>query len=295
MSNGWSIYVIVLAVVTLIGCAWLLWVNRSAKMGDTTQGETLGHDFDGLKEYNNPLPAWWVWLFVVTLVFSVVYLIAYPGMGNLPGLLGWSSAGQLEAEDARAQAKYGPIFAAYFAKPVPELLGDQRAVGMGARLFAQSCATCHGSDAQGGKGYPNLTDGDWLYGGSPDTIKLTITNGRMGNMPPMGAILGEQGVREMAQHVLSLSGRDHDAEMAAVAAPKFQQLCAVCHGADGTGNQAVGAPNLTDEIWLHRGRLEDIEGQITNGRINQMPAHKDLLSEERIHLLALYVFSLSNQ
>jgi cytochrome c oxidase cbb3-type subunit 3 len=294
MSSGWSWFVIVIVVISIAGNAWLLAANRKARVGETKSGETLGHSFDGLEELNNPLPAWWVWLFVSTIVFAVGYLVLYPGLGNLPGLLGWTSSGQFDAESAVAQEKYGPIFEGYFATAIPDLLGDQRALDMGARLFANNCATCHGSDAQGGAGYPNLTDGDWLYGGDPDTIVKTISYGRIGNMPGMGAVLNEQGVKDMAQYVLSLSGREHDAEQAARAAPQFAQICAVCHGQDAKGNQAIGAPNLTDEIWLHRGRLEDIEYQISNGRINQMPAHENILSKERIHLLALHVFSLSN-
>jgi cytochrome c oxidase cbb3-type subunit 3 len=295
MSNGWSLYVIFLTVISLLGCAWLLAANRKAKSDDTTAaGETLGHEFDGLEEYNNPLPAWWSWLFVVTIIFAVVYLIAYPGLGNYPGMLGWTSVGQWEAEEERAAAAYGPIFERYYSQPIPALLADEKAVEIGSRLFAVNCSTCHGSDAQGGLGYPNLTDDDWLYGGEPETIVQTITHGRVGNMPPMGAVLkGEGEVTDLANYVLSLSGRDHDASAAARAEPAFAQLCAVCHLADGTGNRAVGAPNLTDDIWLHGGRLADIEYQIHTGRVNQMPAHRDLLSPERIHLLALYVFSLS--
>jgi cytochrome c oxidase cbb3-type subunit 3 len=294
MSNAWSLYVIFIVIISLGGCAWLLATNRKTKSGGTAPGETLGHEFDGLQEYNNPLPAWWSWLFVLTLVFAVVYLIAYPGLGNYPGVLGWTSTGQWQAEEDRAAATYGPIFAGYFSMPIPDLLGDPRAVEIGSRLFANNCATCHGSDAQGGLGYPNLTDGDWLYGGEPETIVQTITHGRIGNMPAMGLVLqGEGAVPDMAQYVLSLSGRDHDSTAAAKAEPAFGQLCAVCHLADGTGNRAVGAPNLTDDIWLHGGRLGDIEFQIENGRISQMPAHRKLLSPERIHLLALYVLSLS--
>jgi cytochrome c oxidase cbb3-type subunit 3 len=293
MTTGWSIFVIVIVVLNLGGCGWLLLANRTAKTGAKASGETLDHDFDGLQEYNNPLPAWWSWLFVLTLIFAAVYLLAYPGLGSYAGLLGWTSVGQHEAEVEQAEAIYGPIFAGYFQRPVAELVGDPRAVEIGSRLFANNCAACHGSDARGGQGYPNLTDGDWLYGGAPETVVYTITNGRIGNMPGMGPILGEEGVAQMAQYVLGLSGRDHDASAAAAAAPKFAQLCAVCHGANGTGMQNVGAPNLTDDIWLHSGKLADIEYQIQNGRINQMPAHRDILGGEKIHLVATYVLSLS--
>lgn len=294
MSIAWSAYIIALVAVALVGCAWLLAANRSAPMDGAARGDSMGHDYDGIEELNNPLPAWWSWLFWITLVFAAVYLLLYPGLGSFSGWLGWTSRSQYEAEVGRADTRYGPIFASYFARPIPDLLGDERAVEMGARLFAHNCATCHGSDARGGPGYPNLTDRDWLYGGDPDTIVQTITHGRIGNMPGLGpAIGGEQGVKNMAQYVLSLSGREHDAAMAASAAETFQTICAVCHGPEGRGNQAIGAPNLTDDIWLHRGQLSDIELQIEKGRINQMPAHANILSEQKIHLLALYVFSLS--
>ncbi len=297
MSGFWSGWIILMTVGMLIGCAWLLASNRRARLtgqGDEA-GETIDHSIDGLQEFNNPLPIWWVWLFVVTVVFAVGYLVLFPGLGTFSGTLGWTSRGQYQDERAQADARYGPIFAGYMEQPIPELVKDPEAVEIGARLFANNCSTCHGSDARGGKGYPNLTDGDWLYGGEPETIVQTITHGRNGVMPPQGAVVGgEQGVEDMAQYGLSLSGRDHDAEAAARAAPQFAQVCAACHMADGTGMQAVGAPNLTDDIWLHGGRVEDIEYQITNGRMNQMPAHGEILGDEKIHLLATYVLSLQN-
>lgn len=295
MSLGWSLYVILLIVVVLVGCAWLLVANRKARVDQAKPGETMGHDFDGIEELNNPLPAWWTWLFVLTLLFAVVYFVAYPGFGNFAGTLGWTSVGQFDEEMAQADARYGPLFASYMEQPIPALVDDEKAVEIGSRLFANNCATCHGSDARGGPGYPNLTDSDWLWGGSPETIVQTITYGRIGNMPPMGAAVGgEAGAKDLAQYVLSLSGRDHDAAMAARGAPQFATACAVCHGADGTGNQAMGAPNLTDDVWLHRGKLEDIEYQIIHGRLNQMPAHGPIIDEAKIHLLGVYVYSLSH-
>jgi cytochrome c oxidase cbb3-type subunit 3 len=294
MSLGWSIFVDLLVVLCLGGCGWLLWVNRRAPIDAVGKGEPLEADHDGIRELNNPLPAWWTWLFVVTLVFAVVYLVAYPGMGAYAGALGWTSQNEYEAEVARADSHYGPIFAAYAARPIPDLMSEQRALEMGGRLFRNHCSTCHGSDARGGKGYPNLTDEDWLYGGEPDTIVATITNGRIGAMPPMGAALpGEGDVQALAQYVLSLSGRPHDAAEAARAAPLFATLCSVCHNADGKGIQGMGGPNLTDDIWLHGGREADIVAQIQTGRVNQMPAHGEFLTPEKIHLLATYVYSLS--
>ncbi|MDJ0868977.1 MAG: cytochrome-c oxidase, cbb3-type subunit III [Myxococcota bacterium] len=297
MTAFWSVWIIVMAVGMLVACAWLLLANRRARLGDSgdESGKTLDHSVDGLKEFNNPLPVWWVWLFVLTVVFAVGYLALFPGLGTFPGMLGWSSTGQYQNEREQADARYGPIFAAFMEQPIPSLVEDPQAVEIGGRLFANNCSTCHGSDARGGKGYPNLTDGDWLYGGAPETVVQTITNGRVGVMPPQAAALGgEQGVRDMTQYVLSLSGRDHDADAAARAAPKFAQLCVACHTADGTGMQALGAPNLTDDIWLHGGRVEEIEYQIANGRTNRMPAHGEILGDEKIHLLATYVLSLQN-
>ncbi|MBW2290506.1 MAG: cytochrome-c oxidase, cbb3-type subunit III [Deltaproteobacteria bacterium] len=296
MSTGWSLYIDALVVLCLAGCAWLLWVNRTAPIDKVGKGEPLEADHDGIRELNNPLPAWWTWLFVLTIVYAVIYLAFYPGMGSYAGLLGWTSQGQHEAEVQAANARYGPIFASYAAQPIPALLNEHRAVEIGSRLFLNHCATCHGSDARGSKGYPNLTDDDWLYGGAPETIVTTITNGRMGNMPPMGvAVGGDAQVKALAQYVLSLSGRDHDDALAKQAAGTFATLCAVCHTKEGTGNPVVGAPNLTDDIWLHGGRVADIEAQIHTGRISQMPAHGNLLSKEKIHLLATYVYSLSNE
>ena len=296
MSAGWSAYVIFIVVITLAGCAWLLAANRKARIDVAKQGETMGHDFDGIEELNNPLPAWWTWLFVLTIVFSVVYLVIYPGLGSFDGVLGWTSTGQFEEEQARADARYGPLFDGYLEQTIPELAGDPKAVEIGSRLFANNCSTCHGSDARGGDGYPNLTDGDWIWGGEPATIVQTITYGRIAVMPPLGAAVGgEEGVKQLAQYVLRLSGREHDSVMADAAAANFAMLCAVCHQADGTGNPAMGAPNLTDDIWLHRGKLEDIEYQITNGRMSQMPAHENILNDAKIHLLAAYVYGLSRQ
>jgi cytochrome c oxidase cbb3-type subunit 3 len=294
MSTGWSLYVIILVVLNVAGCAWLLWANRSVQIDPKEKGESTGHDFDGIEELNNPLPAWWTWLFVVTIVWSAVYLVLYPGFGNFEGVLGWTSDGQHSAEIARADAEYGPIFRAYFERPIEDLVADERAVGMGSRIFANNCATCHGSDARGGPGYPNLTDGAWLFGGDPKTIVQTITNGRNGFMPPFAsAIGGDKGVADVTEFVLSLSGRDHDAEMAARGAVQFGTICSACHKPDGSGNPLMGSPNLTDNTWLHGGRREDIERSMKQGIVSQMPAHADLLTAERIHLAALYVYSRS--
>ncbi len=294
MSTGWSIFVAVLIVLNVAGCAWLLFANRTIKVDPETKGKTLGHDFDGIEELNNPLPAWWSWLFVLTIVFGVVYFIIFPGFGNAPGTAGWTSQNQWEAEMAEADAQWGPIFRAYLETPIPDLLEDERALRMGSRIFANSCAPCHGSDARGNTGYPNLTDGDWLYGGTPESIVHTVTHGRNGLMPPFGdAVGGEPGIAAVTEYVLSLSGRDHDASLVAEGKKHFETICMACHGMDGKGNQAMGAPNLTDDIWLHGGRREDIQYQVRVGRLNQMPAWGPILGPERVHLVAAYVLSLS--
>jgi cytochrome c oxidase cbb3-type subunit 3 len=294
MSNGWSWWVIVLVTVNIAGCVWLLVANRTAKLEEDEKDDSTGHSFDGIEELNNPLPAWWTWLFVGTIVFAIGYLILYPGMGNFPGTLGWTSTGEYQQEIDAAQAKYGPIFAAYMEKPIPELIDDTRAIEIGSRLFANNCAQCHGSDARGGPGFPNLTDDDWLYGNSPELVVTTITGGRNGTMPPFGPVIGsEEGIARVAQYVLSLSGREHDAEMAAAGAQTFMTICFACHGPDGKGNQMIGSPNLTDDIWLHGGRVSDIENRARNGIMSKMPAHGDILGDEKIHLVAAYVLSLS--
>jgi cytochrome c oxidase cbb3-type subunit 3 len=295
MSGGWSIYVIVLIVANILGCFWLLWGNRHVQIDPREKGESTGHDFDGIEELNNPLPAWWTWLFIGTIVFSIGYFVLYPGFGAFAGVLGWSSAKETEAGLAAAEAKYGPIIDAYLAQPIPELISDEKAVAMGGRIFANRCATCHGSDARGGRGYPNLTDGDWIHGGQPEAIVQTITYGRNAVMPPFAAAIGgESGVRQVVEYVLSLSGREHDAAQAAAGQATFASICGICHGADGKGNPALGAPNLTDQVWLHGGTRADIARTIEVGIVNQMPAHGDILTPGRIHLVAAYVYNLSN-
>jgi len=294
MSIGWNVYVIALIVLNVVGCAWLLLANRNVRIDPTQKGQGTGHDFDGIEELNNPLPAWWTWLFVGTIVFGVAYFALYPGLGSFDGILGWSSTQQYQAEVERAEARYGPIFDRYHAQPIAQLLDDERALDMGSRIFANNCATCHGSDARGGRGFPNLTDDAWLYGGDPETITQTITQGRHGVMPAFGPVLGgEQAVSNVTEYVLSLSGRKHDEQAAAQGASQFAAICSACHGAAGKGNQLMGAHNLTDDAWLHGGRREDIRHAIRNGLNNRMPAHDRFLEPERIHLVAAYVYSLS--
>lgn len=294
MSLGWSAFIIGLITLNIVGCAWLLWGNRNVKIDPNAKGNSTGHEYDGIEELNNPLPAWWTWLFVMTIIYALIYLVLYPGFGHFSGVLGWSSGGQYQAEVDDADARFGPIFAAYAAQPLDALLREERALAMGGRIFGNNCSTCHGSDARGGQGYPNLSDQEWLHGGTPDAIKHTITEGRNGNMPPLAMVIGgDAGVADVSEYVLSMSGREHDAAAAARGKMQFDMICSACHQADGTGNPMLGSPNLTDNVWLHGGRREDLARAMNQGILNQMPSHKKILTPEQIHLVAAYVYSLS--
>jgi len=255
---------------------------------------TTGHVWDvDLKEMNNPLPRWWLWLFVITVVFSGIYLALYPGLGKFPGTLGWTSVGQYKTEQQRAQEQIAQIFAKFKGKSAEELAKDSAAMGIGERLFGNNCAQCHGSDARGSKGFPNLTDSDWLWGGAHPDIVATITKGRSGVMPPMAAALGTaEDVRNVANFVLSLSGSAHNSVAAQLGKPKFA-VCAACHGPEGKGNPLLGAPNLTDKVWLHGWGEAAIVSMINSGKTNIMPAFAERLNAEQIHVLAAYVLSLS--
>ena len=291
-DSGWSVFVAVATLASLAACLVLLYIaSRRRPMADDN---STGHVFDeNLTELNNPLPMWWVVLFVLTVVFAFAYVYAFPGLGSAPGPLGWTSRGELEADQVRASAEMKKIYAAYTSLPAEELSRDERAMAIGQRLFINNCAACHGSDARGSKGFPNLTDGDWLHGGSPAKIEETITLGRTGVMPPMAAAVGSaQDVHNVAQYVLSLSGGAYDSIAAHAGKQKFA-VCAACHGVDGKGNVALGAPNLTDKIWLHGWGEQAIVAMVNNGKTNVMPAQGGRLAPEQIHLLASYVWSLS--
>ncbi len=292
INNGWSVYIAAVVIVSLLACLALLIVASRRKV--MAQDNTTGHVWDGdLRELNNPLPRWWMGLFVLTVVFSALYLVLYPGLGSFGGKLGWSSTGQWEAEQAKAQAAMAPLYAKFTSQPAEALAKDPQAMAIGERLFINNCAACHGSDAKGSKGFPNLTDGDWLYGGSHDKIKETITGGRQGAMPPMAAAVGTaEDVKNVANYVLSLSGSAHNALAAQLGKEKFG-ACAACHGADGKGNQALGAPNLTDKVWLHGGGEQAVVAMVNNGKTNVMPAQASRLTPEQIHVLGAYVWSLS--
>ena len=302
----WSMYVAGLTILSIAFCIFVLVVaaKRRAVMREVrdasdktvlVEDQTTGHVWDeNIVELNNPLPRWWLWLFVITVVFAAVYLVLYPGLGSMQGTLGWSSVGQLDTELKKSREATEPIYAAFKGKSAAELAKDSKAMAIGDRLFQNNCATCHGADARGNKGFPNLTDKDWLWGGTPELIEQTIAKGRTGVMPPMAAAVGTpQDVQNVANYVLSLSGSPHNSIAAQLGRPKFA-ACAACHGPKGEGNQALGAPNLTDKIWLHGWGENAIVSMITNGKTNLMPAHEGRFTPEQIHVLAAYVWSLSN-
>jgi len=296
MTSFWSVWISVIVIGSLLGSAWLLIATRKSQTSDSQTEDTMGHAFDGIEEYDNPLPKWWFYLFIGTVIFALVYAVLFPTLGNYQGVFGWSSAGQWEDEVKQAEETYGPIFKKYASMPIEQLAKNEEAMQIGKRLFANNCAVCHGSSARGGIGFPNLTDNDWLYGGEPQTIKQTILNGRNGQMPAKGLnpAMSNEDIENLIQYLLSFSKRNDSAEAAEKGKAMFATACAACHGPDAKGNQAIGAPNLTDNVWLYGGTASKIRQTITYGRAGHMPAQKDRLGEERVHLLAAYIYSLSH-
>jgi cytochrome c oxidase cbb3-type subunit 3 len=294
-AGFWSVYVAGATVVGILACLVLLWVTARKKVAATADN-TTGHVWDeDLTEMNNPMPRWWMWLFVMTIIFSLIYLAAYPGLGSYQGELRWSSTAEHAAEVAAADKELAPFYAQFTSKKAEEVAGDANAMAVGERLFMNNCAQCHGSDARGSKGFPNLADTDWLHGGTPDKIVESITKGRTGTMPPMAAAVGSaDDVKNVANYVLSLSNSPHDSVRAQLGKSKFT-ACAACHGMDGKGNQAIGAPNLTDDIWLHGWGEQAVVNMINNGKTNMMPAQEGKLSAAQIHVLGAYVWGLSNR
>ena len=291
VSGFWNVYVIVITLVSVIGCGVFLLLQDKAA---TNAGNTTGHKWDeNLEEYNNPLPNWWRWMFYITVVFSLVYLALYPGLGNMAGTFGWTMRGQYEAEMKKADEQYGPIFKKFQSQDVMAVAANAEAKEMGQRLFLTYCAQCHGSDAKGAKGFPNLTDGDWLFGGTPDQIKESIAKGRDAAMPAKGVkpdLTGDQ-IKDLAAYVRSLSGLSSDSVRAQRGKELFPQACAACHGPDGKGMLGV-APNLTDKVWLYSSSEEAIIETITKGRTNRMPAFGEFLGDAKVHLLTAYVYGL---
>lgn len=297
----WPIYISVLTLASIAGTWVFLRSQTTRKLAPGEKPELIEHTWDGdLQDLNNPLPRWWLGLFYATLVFSLAYLALWPGLGNYPGLLKWTQLGEYEAEVRAAEAKFQPVYAGFMKQDVAAVAADPDARAIGRNLFLTYCSQCHGSDAAGARGFPDLTDGDWLYGGDPEAIRASITDGRAGVMPAMGEVLGAQGTREVAHYVMSLSGRKHDAALAAAGRPKFAENCAACHLPDGTGMQAMGAPNLTDKAWLYGGAEARIIESIARGRGGVMPASSQTLGttsnrDAKLHLLTAYVYGLSRQ
>lgn len=292
MSSPAAWFVIIGTVVNILACLWLIW--WTAKRRSPTEADTTGHEWDGIREYNNPMPRWWLGLFIITIIFGFIYLALYPGLGNFAGTSRWTSDNELAAAQARTQAVFEERYGAIARQDVVSIAKNAEAMAAARNLFANNCMTCHGADARGTKGFPNLTDNDWVWGGSPEAIYQTIANGRKGVMPGWSAILGEQGANEVSAYVLGLSGRKVPTEWVEPGKQRFMTVCIACHGVDATGNQALGAPNLTDKIWVYGSSMETIRDIAINGRSNEMPAHLPLLGETKVKLLAGYVYSLSH-
>ena len=293
--NFWSYYVTILTLGGIIACALLLWITARKKIVSSSDN-TTGHVWDeDLREMNNPMPRWWMWLFVITIIFALGYLAYYPGLGTFEGTSKWTQVKEYEEEIAKGEAQIGPVYARFASLSTPQLAGDLPAMAIGERLFMNNCAQCHGSDAKGSKGFPNLTDVDWLHGGDPEQISETIHKGRMGVMPPMAAAVGSaDDVRNVAHYVLSLSGSPHDSLRASLGKSNFTS-CAACHGMDGKGNHALGAPNLTDDIWLHGWGEAAIVNIVNNGKTNVMPGQEGRLTEQQLRVLTAYVWGKSNK
>ncbi|WP_193074874.1 cytochrome-c oxidase, cbb3-type subunit III [Pseudomonas sp. FME51] len=291
MSNFWSGYIITLTVVFLLLITWILFATRKGQRPDQTD-DTTGHEYDGIAELDNPLPRWWFMLFVATIAYSVIYLILYPGMGKFPGVLGWTQVGQYEREVERAEAQFAPIFARYIDMPIADVARDEEAGRIGQRLFATNCSVCHGSDARGAFGFPNLTDNDWIWGGEPEQIMTTLRQGRQAAMPAWLAVIGEQGVRNTAGYVRSLAGLESEGMDLEAGKQVFNTNCVACHGPDGKGNPLLGAPNLTDDVWLYGSSMLQVQHSIRAGRNGNMPAQAHL-GDDKLHMLAAYVYGLS--
>ncbi|PCC97369.1 cytochrome-c oxidase, cbb3-type subunit III [Halopseudomonas pelagia] len=293
MSNFWSGYIIVLTLITLGLILWLLFATRKGQRPEETD-QTVGHSFDGIEEYDNPLPRWWFVLFLATIVFSAIYLVLYPGMGKWPGILGWTQVSQYEEEVADAREQFAPIFAKFADMSVEEVAQDDAAHRIGQRLFAVNCSVCHGSDGRGAYGFPNLTDDDWIWGGEPDQIRTTLNGGRQAAMPAWLAVIGESGVRNTAGYVRSLSGLETEGVDIAAGEQIFKTNCVACHGPDGTGNPLLGAPNLTDDVWLYGASMLQVQQSLRYGRNGNMPSQAHL-GEDKLHVLTAYVYSLSKR
>ena len=296
MPAFWAWFVAAGTIAFVIWCVYLIsWAGKQGPQNKEDE-DLVGHVWDGdIEEWNNPAPKWWLYLYFITIAWAVGYMIVYPGIGAFDGLLGWTQEGQYEEEMQAAEARYEPIYERFAAMEFAERVADPEALELGRSLFANYCTTCHGSDARGGPGYPNLTDNDWLWGNSEDNIVATITHGRNGIMTSWAAVLGsDEGIDNMVRYVRSLSGLEEADAAALTAKPTFETVCAACHTPAGTGNTALGAPDLTDATSLYGSSQESIRTTIVDGRNGVMPPHGELLGEKRTKILAAYVYSLSN-
>lgn len=291
MSAGFSWFVVIGTLGSLLTFFLILYMNRHTQ----NPGRTTGHSYDGIEEYDNPMPAWWFWGFVLTIIFGIAYLLYYPGLGNFSGFGGWTQIGELNADQRDADERYGPIFAQYGAVPVDELVDNIAAMRMGRRLYATNCSVCHGTAGTGSNGFPNLTDAEWLWGDSAEQVKATILNGRTAMMPAWEAVLQDDGIKEVAEYVILLAGRDVDAAIAEAGKARYDMFCVACHAADGSGQPMLGAPALNNEIWLYGNSRMGIEESIRHGRNGQMPAFGERLGEDKVHILTAYVKSLQQQ
>lgn len=293
LSAFWNGFVIILTIASVLGCWWLLNWTKGISDREGDEVGTTGHVWDeDLEELNNPLPRWWLYLFHITIVFTLVYLVLFPGLGNVKGFLGWTQLSQYEAEMAVAQVAKADVYAEFAGMSPEQLLQSEEALGIGRRVFANNCAMCHGSDGRGAKGFPNLTDDEWQWGEGYDAIMTALLQGRQANMPPLAAALGEDGLPQVVAYVQSLSGQAVDADLAAAGQSRYQMLCVACHGPDGTGNPMLGAPNLANDIWLYGGDAESITETIVQGRNGNMPSHADILDKDQRRMVAAYVLSL---
>ena len=296
VSGFWGYYIAAVSLGGIIYCVWLLFTQRAWLGKNVPTGEDMGHVWDGnLSELNNPVPRWWTVFYLGLCVFSVAYLVLYPGLGEFKGILNYSTAESVRQAQAEQAARIAPVYARFAGMDIPQIAADPEARQIGQRLFLNNCAQCHGSDARGAPTFPNLADTDWLHGGEPEQIEQTITNGRVGIMPPWGAQIKPAEASDIAQYVRSLSGLAADSLRVLPGKRGFDTYCVACHGADGKGNTALGAPNLTDDVWLYGSSETTIVDIILNGRHNEMPAQAHLLTPEQIRILTAWVWGLSNR
>jgi cytochrome c oxidase cbb3-type subunit III len=292
VSDFWHFYIAGVTIVSIIGVMWFLMSQTTRKLAPGEKAETLEHAWDGdLQELNNPLPRWWLYGFWFLIAFGIVYLVLYPGLGKYAGTWNWSSGQAWQEEKSAVDAEFNKVMEPFLGQDIMTVAADPTAKEMGQRLFLTYCMQCHGSNAEGdGKNFPNLVDSQWLFGGDPEAIKASIANGLLAEMP--ANMLGdEQSSKEVANYVLSLGGKPHDAALASAGQEKYA-ACAGCHGENGKGMPGTGFPDLTDDAWQYGGSEAAIVESIIKGRKGGMPSFQTLLGDAKIHLLTAYVWGL---